>query len=102
MSHPFEPFHDDEPVLDPVIVSDDETLAARVDEFIGRDAEARRWHEWIVEEQDRLRLAAPPDVWQAILRVDEICVARWADLTLSLARWAFEQGQRHPATEGSS
>jgi hypothetical protein len=104
MSHPFGPTDGDAsaPLLDPVIVSDEETLASAVDSFIGRDAGARRWHAWIVEEQERLRQAAPPDVWQMIMRLDEICVARWADLTLALARWAFEQGQQHPTSEGSS
>jgi hypothetical protein len=90
------------PTLTPEVVEDDVALAGIVDSFIGQDPAAKQWLEWIVVEQEALRQACEPDIWQLILHGDELCLARWADLTVALARWAFEQGRRHPTAEPES
>jgi hypothetical protein len=90
------------PTLDPDIVADDMALAGVVDSFIGQDPATKQWLEGIVVEQEALRQACEPDVWQLILHVDELCLARWADLTVALVQWAFAEGRRHPNAEPES
>ncbi len=85
------------PALTPEVLISDDDLAEAVDAFIHADREARqRLHE-LVDEQERLCQACEPSVWQFVLHVDELVVARWADLVVGIARSAFLEGQRHPA-----
>jgi hypothetical protein len=84
------------PALDPAIVSEDDLLSMAVDDFIGQDPEARERLAWITAEQEILRQACESDIWTLILRVDELAVTRWAELSVTIARWAFVEGQKHP------
>jgi hypothetical protein len=50
------------PVLDPLVVADDELLSMAVDQFIGQDPEARERLLWIMAEQETLHDACEPDI----------------------------------------
>ena len=93
------------PALSPAIIADDEALAEAVDAFVANDGEATERLREIAAMQDALRAAVDTDVWQLVLRIDDMIVERWADLSVGIARLAFAAGQRHalPASgEGSS
>ncbi len=98
-----EALHDDalgadhEPlVLDPGVVDDDVELAEQVDEVTRRDPVAqRRLHEVNVL-TEVLRRAVEADTWKLVLDIESRSNERWADLLVTVARWAFEQGQRWP------
>lgn len=87
---------DPPPTLNPDVVADDETLGEAVDAFIGADPEARARRAEIVVHQEALRSAVDGDVWGLVLHLDELTNARWADLAVVIARWAFEVGRRLP------
>ena len=82
------------PKLDPVTVEDDEELGVLVDEVIHRDPEAHARLRDIALHQDALR-QADPETWPLFMVVDEMMTARFADVVLVVARWAFKQGQEH-------
>jgi hypothetical protein len=94
------------PTLSPSIVEDDEALAEAVDQIIFMDVAARERLAEIGRYTEALRAfraALDPCAWQLLLRIDELTTARWADLTVGIAKWAFEQGRRFPLSieEGS-
>jgi hypothetical protein len=94
MPPPSEP---EPPTLDPEIVDDDESLAETVDEFVRRDPLARERLHSIADQQELLRQCVDADVWRLVLAVDDAVVERWSDVVVAVARWAFTQGQKHPA-----
>jgi len=86
----------DELRLNPGVVEDDELLAATVDAFIEKEAAAAE----IQAEAGRLNgdLHDVVDghflpIW---FRAEELTTARWSELALRLARWAFAEGRRFP------
>lgn len=91
------------PPLDPCSVIDDEALGEAVDAYVAadpQDADRRReidmLRSWLEVLLDRESF----DV--AKLAFDRI-EARYDELLVGIARWAFEQGRRHPIEqEGSS
>ncbi len=91
------PPSDPEPLrLDPSVVADDESLAEAVDEFVRRDPLARERLHSVANQQELLRQVVDADTWRLALRLDEMIVERWSDVVVSVARWAFEEGRRHP------
>jgi hypothetical protein len=107
MSHPFGPPPSDPemPVLTPDVAADDEALAEAVDAFINNDSVARAQLVEIADFQEALRGAVHADVWGIVLRLDELTTARWADLAVAIARWAFDAGRLFPLAgngEGAS
>lgn len=88
---------DEQPLtLDPEVVEDDQELAVVLDELARRDVVA---HERLVEVNDLndvLRRIVNGDTWKLMLEVEARSNERWADLIVTVARWAFEQGQRFP------
>jgi hypothetical protein len=90
--------------LDHATVADDEALGEAVDAAIHRDAEARARLYEIADLQEALRGAVDALAWQLVLRVDEMSMARWADLSVGIAKWAFDAGRQHTllTEEGSS
>lgn len=85
---------DPPPALDPSVVADEEALADAVDALIAADHEARERLAEIGVYVDALRCGLDADTWRQFLRVDELTTARWADLAVNLARWAFNEGAR--------
>jgi len=81
--------------LTPEVVEDDEDLAVLVDEFVHRDPEASTGLRNIALHQEALR-HADPESWPLFLMVEEMMTARFADVVLVVAKWAFKQGQEHP------
>ena len=61
---------------------------------IHRDPEAHARLRDIALHQDALR-QADPETWPLFMVVDEMMTARFADVVLVVARWAFKQGQEH-------
>jgi hypothetical protein len=94
---PLYPSPEDEPVpqLTPEVVADDEDLGVLVDELVRRDPEARAGLRDIALRQDALR-QGDPEGWPLFLMVEEMMTARFADVVLVVARWAFMAGQRYP------
>lgn len=98
-----DPDHDDGgelPALTPEIVADDTDLAAVVDRFILMDPAAKDQQVEILQRQEVLQIILDPEQWQAALQLEEITTARWSDLAVEIARWAFQEGQRFPALPG--
>ena len=94
------------PTLDPGIVEDDQALAESVDEFILQHGEGQERLSAVAYEQELLRQCVDADLWRLVLEIDQMIVERWADLSVNLARWAFNGGRHHPlptpTEEGSS
>ena len=84
------------PALTPEIVADDVDLAAAVDRFMFENVAARDQQVEILHRQEVLQIMLDPDAWQAALQLEEATTARWADLAVEIARWAFQEGQRFP------
>jgi hypothetical protein len=82
------------PTLTPDVVADEEALAEAVDEVVRRDPVARGELAEITNYQDALRGAVDDATWRLVLRVDELTTARFADVLLVVARWAFNEGVR--------
>jgi hypothetical protein len=90
------PTSDPEPVptLDPVEAADDEQLGMAVDAVVLADLDAReRMHE-IFRYTETLRAVLDEDTWRLFMTYDERANARFAELLLVVARWAFGEGQR--------
>jgi hypothetical protein len=82
-------------LLNPAIIVDDALLAAVVDGFIESDPTDRAHRETIALVQAQLREQIADHAWKVFLQIDETVTARFADLTLSIARWAFLEGFRY-------
>lgn len=91
----------DEPVLTAAVVDDEEQLAAAVDAFNVANADDRVQRAELLERQAELHLVLDAKEWQMFLAVEEASTARLADLTVSIARWAFRQGRASSSTEVS-
>lgn len=93
---PMDPEDDDlEPRLDDAVVEDEQEIGEAIDAFIvGNSIAQDRLHE-IVSQQDHLRRMLDPDGWAYVLLVDELITARWAFLTIEIARWAYAEGRRN-------
>lgn len=93
--------NDGEPVvLDPGVVGDAVELGAAVDEVIRRDAVAGQRLREVNALGDILLQVVDPETWRLLLEVEFRSNERWADLLTVIARWAFEEGQRHPHPTG--
>ena len=82
------------PELTPDIVNDDAALAACVDALIesdpGASAQAAAINKVATAVRHRLEAAS----WGEALELEAKINARWSDLAVVIARWAFEQGVR--------
>ncbi len=82
------------PELTPDIVNDDAALAACVDALIesdpGASAQAAAINKVATAVRHRLEAAS----WGEALELEAKINARWSDLAVVIARWAFEQGFR--------
>jgi hypothetical protein len=96
VTNPPPPSDPEPPALTPETVEDEEALAEAVDQFVRRDVEARERLSDTNVYVEALRSAVEPDVWTTALRIDELTTARWTDLAVGVARWAFTEGQRSP------
>ena len=85
---------DEPPKLTADIVEDDQALGEAVDLVVYRDVEARRRQEETMLYADVLREVISGDEWRIFLRIDELRNARWSELVLVIARWAFTAGVR--------
>ena len=93
------------PRLDEWVVEVDEELADAVDEVVRLDSRARQRQAGIEEAFELVRTCADNAGAVSILEEARGKVAeREADLLCAVARWAFDQGRRHPLPEeaGSS
>jgi hypothetical protein len=81
------------PQLTLEIVAEDDELAEAVDRFIFLDPVARARVGCINLHQDALRVADPP-TWPLYLRTEELMTERFADVSVEIARWAFNEGVR--------
>ncbi len=85
------------PALDPSIVEDDELLGVAVDQVIHADPDARRRSAEIVMYQGFLQaIVEDAGTWRLVLEIESRTSERWADLSVAIARWAFEHGRRFP------
>jgi len=82
--------------LDPSVVDDDELLAEVVDQYIRVDADAADTLTEIARLHGVLHELADAHWWPIFASAEELTVARWAELAVSLARWAFNEGRKHP------
>lgn len=87
------------PTLSVDVVEDDEQLSVLVDAVIFADPAARDRAEQIVMHQGWLRSIVDADVWRLYAEVESRQDERWSELTLTLTRWAFGEGRRHPHTK---
>jgi hypothetical protein len=86
------------PSLSPEILVDDAAVAVRIDDLLRADARYRHHTRAIRHAQDALRGVLSDREWQVYLDLEGVVNARFAYALSLLVRWAFEQGQRHPAT----
>ena len=84
-------------VLTPGIVEDEDDLVAVVDEFVKQDPDAETRMKEILDQEEYLRTYADPGDWQECVALEDLMNARFADLVVSIARWAFEEGRSYPA-----
>jgi hypothetical protein len=82
------------PRLTPKIVTNDALLGAAIDAEVQDDATDKEHRERIVELQAELREHLDDDGWNVFLRLDAEVGARISDLSVTLAVWAFVEGQR--------
>jgi hypothetical protein len=87
---------DEPPVLDLGVVEDDEELAAVVDELVRRDVAAQQRLREVNALSEVLRRTVDADSWRLVLEIESRANERWADLLVTVARWAFERGRRWP------
>lgn len=90
------------PTLDPVTVADDEMLGMCLDAVVVRDRAARERMDEIFRYTEAMRAILDADTWRIFMVYDERCNARFAELLLVIARWAFGEGRRHPLPEDST
>jgi len=91
------PFDHDVPTLDPDTVADDELLGVAVDAVVVANVDARERMEEVFEMTEALRAILDEGTWQLFMAYDELANARFAELSLVIARWAFNEGQRFPS-----
>jgi hypothetical protein len=84
------------PPLTPEVAGDEELLGAAVDNVVRSDCVARRRAREIVEHHGWLGEAVDPEAWGLFLEIEARTNERVADLLVVIARWAFEEGRRHP------
>ena len=85
------------PALDPSTVEDDEALALAVDQVIQADPVARTRASEIAMHQAWLQAAVEDaGTWRLYLDVVSRQDQRWDDLSLAIAKWAFNEGRKHP------
>ncbi len=89
------------PSLDLETVGDDEQLGVAVDVVVVCDREARERATEIVRYAEALRAILDEDTWRLFLVFDERTNARFSELLLVVARWAFVEGRRHPLEPSS-
>jgi hypothetical protein len=80
----------------------DDELAEVVDALVRGEPRARERHEDICEHVELLRGCSEPDVWPLVEEIRGRIREREEALRLALARWAFDQGRRHPLPAGES
>jgi hypothetical protein len=80
------------------VVEDNARLAQVVDQVIQDDIELAHNVLDVADAQARLRSGVGTEAWEAYLCTDELTTARFADATVVVARWAFEQGRRQGRT----
>ena len=85
--------------LDPGVVEDEELLAETVDRFIERDRNAADTQAEIGRLHGVLGQIIDDYWWPIWARVEELAVARWADLAVGIAKWAFSEGRRFPVVK---
>jgi len=83
--------------LDPGVVEDEELLAETVDRFIERDRNAADTQAEIARLHGVLGQIIDDYWWPIFARAEELGTARWADLAVGIAKWAFSEGRKHPA-----
>jgi hypothetical protein len=79
--------------LTQAVVVDCDLLADAIEERVKLDRADLLHRRRIDRRERKLRALIGDDAWQAYLRLDEEIGARLSDLSLSLTRWAFEQGR---------
>ncbi len=85
------------PSLSPEILSDDAATAARIDQLLGPDPGYRQHVRAIRRAQEALRRVISDREWQVYMDLEAVVNAR-CTYALSLAvKWAFAEGQEHPA-----
>lgn len=89
----------DELSLNLEVVEDEEALAAIVDRFIVADPDAADTQVEIARLHGVLGQIIDDYWWPIWARADELGTARWADLAVGIARWAFSEGRRFPVIE---
>jgi hypothetical protein len=82
------------PALTTRVVESDEQLAKAIDDLIQRDQDAAELALEVTTAQARLRALAGRDAWTVALRIEELMIQRWAELSLALVRFGFLEGQK--------
>jgi len=82
------------PTLTAEIVADDDELGIVVDAFVhlNHPARVRQWEVGCI--QACIRDAVDAEAWGLVMQMEETMNARWADVIVLLARWAFTEGVR--------
>jgi hypothetical protein len=83
-------------------VGNDQQLGLLVDQVIHHDRKARRGAQRIVTAQSGLKAKTSKGAWQAYLAIEETMTARWADLAVVIARWAFTEGRSAGQRQGGA
>lgn len=86
--------------LDEATVDDPDAISWAVDEVIATDAAARAVQRRVIEQQGVVQQQLTPCQWAEVLALEELVTARWSDLMLVVARWAWHEGRRVGREEG--
>jgi hypothetical protein len=75
------------------VVADDDRLTDAVEARVKLDQADLQHRRRIDQRERKLRALVGDDAWKAYLKLDEEIGARISDISISLVRWAFEQGK---------
>lgn len=88
------------PNLTPEVVADEGATVAQIDRLLRRNPQHRKHVRAILKAQEALHRVLSDREWQVYLTLEAAVNARFSDALLAVARWAFEQGRRHPLRAG--
>jgi hypothetical protein len=96
VSFPPPPTSEPVPSLDPESVADDVQLGEAVDAVVFADLDARERMLEIARYAEALRAVLDEGSWRLLMVWDERANARFAEISLVIARFAFKEGRLHP------
>jgi len=81
------------PPLSPKVLVQDQALAKAIDEVLA--ANSVDLQQRVAEARQQLQTMLTADQWEAYLAVEQAVAARWAEASVTLVVWAFNEGQKN-------